>query len=366
MRSLRNSQSTMAKKYVGPFQQSLSGIIAKAEDSGSDDPYFSDEQAKSVGLRLLKRGTNTSKSSGSLRSSSSVRSVELFDQNIDDDEDQLVLMRSLGTKTYRSPIGSTPSPARPTSAVQKSVSFAPKSTAVRPVLSTSLSAPLKSDPAPVRRISADRASYVGESIIVLGSEEKESDSLRLRTSQSSKSSHSRSSRYSPSDEASDYDDYTSESKGSTAYKASSKGDISFADSSDAKDNSDTIDTSEFSGSKVRSKTLDSTISELTLSGIIQEGKVDLKKRLSQEFEGDRRAQEQSADLSKSSGRSPVLQEAELKKAPTVSTTQTPLTNSSTISPFADLRDNDDDDASESLALSESNDAFPFLEESQED
>ena len=350
--------------YVGPFQQSLSGIIAKAEDSGSDDPYFSDEHAKSVGLKLFKRGTNTSKSSGSLRSSSSVRSVELFDQRTDDEDDQLVLMRSLGTKPDKSSLSATPSPSKPATGLQKSVSFAPKPTGFRPVLSASLSAPSKSAPASTKRNFVDHTSNIGESIIILDSEDKESDSLRLRSSQSSKASNSRSSRYSPPDEASDYDDYTSESKGSAVYRPSSKGDSSFAESTDAKDHSDTIDTSEYSGSKIRNKTLDSTISDLTISGI-HEGKVDLNKRGSLELEGDRSAHERSADLSKGSGTGSAHQEMELKKTPTVLSAQTPLTNSSTISPFADLRD-DDDDASESLALSESNDAFPFLEESQED
>ena len=366
MRVLRNSQSVMTKKYLGPFQQSLSGIIAKAEDSGSDDPYFSDDHAKSVGLKLLKRGTSTSKSSGSLRSSSSARSVELFDQTVDNDDDQFVLMRSLSTKPFKSPVGGMLQPAKAAAtAMQKSVSFAPKSTSPRPMLSTSHSSPSKSDPASLKRTSTDHTANVGESIIIIDSEDKVSEGLRLRSSQSSKTSNSRSSRYSPSDEASDFDDYNSESKGSTARESTSKVDWSLADSSDAKDNSDAMDSSEYSGSKMRSKTLDSTISDLTLSGI-HEGRVNLQKRGSQESEGPHNFHEQSSDIDKIAGFSSALQGTDLKKPPIVSTTQTPLTNSSTISPFADLRENDEDDASESLALSESNDAFPFLEESQDD
>ena len=379
MRRLRTSQSMASKKYsayLSRFQQSLSGVIAKAEDSGSDDPHITDKQANSIGMKLLKHGTGTGKSSDSFRSTTSVRSSEFFDQNSDDEDDQFVLMRSLGGRPTVNSLEKTPSLKKPAVTIQKSVSFEARPDVPSPARALSFKISTKSGPADHDKLPSSLPGGVGESIIVINSDEKGSDPLRLRTSQaSSKASSSRSGRYSPSDERSNLDDYRSESKERHAV-GKGKNDDSL---SETKDKSGTIDSTETSGYKNRSKTLDSTISDLTMSGIHEE-KGDFNISGVPENDASRGSEKsspdtlgRSRDLSENDGASTSRQfsfsSSEVTKpnlTSMVSTTKTPLTNSSTISPFAELKENDEDDASESLALSESNDAFPFLEESQDD
>lgn len=327
--------------------------MASGEDSGSDSYISSDKRAAAVSLKVHK-DEFTAKSMESFQSDSSTRSMDMFDRQ--DDEEQYVLMRSLQGAPSKGVATTAPVNRR------FSVSQDPMSSLVV------LDAP-----------SVDEYSKLS-----LAS---------YQTSASSKSGAAKKDRYSSPEETTYFDDETSEGKrggdddsfsrvssytnevksdleGSreeTSVSAATRSSISGADESKTD-----IDRRRSSNNQ----TLASAMSDLTSSGLMEEHiralhrseskdesideSTNTRARKSVEFDRDTHSGIDSGVKA-----APPTKPARKIETPTHSSTgsrMTPLSMASASSPFADL----EEEGEESLVLSESNDAFPFLEESYDD
>jgi hypothetical protein len=363
LRKLRTRQAQLPgglSSHLNQFQRSVGKVLGQAGDSGSEEHYSTDKRANSVSMRLLRRGdkeASTNKSLESMRSSYSPRSSELFDRDEDGEDDQLVLMRSLGGLP------------------QKSISTPD---------ATSLAAG--------RRViaSQDMASslIINEDVLHLRRSDSSSKSSMLNTSRTSTLPK----RYSPP-ENTYQDDFQSESKvqGSQLRGEDSYSHVSsISRERDSKHDADaSVEMSALSAStlsqsqptasaKRASQTFNSGISDLTSSGLQGDGYDDRKSRsdykrsefnesklseMSVSQDSSSRPGRKSVEFSlrdedKRGGQRDTTERTAMGVAEPGSANRTPQSTSSALSPFQTLFD---DEGEESLALSESNDLFPMLD-----
>lgn len=336
MSRLRASQRRLKSElssHLDDYKRSFSRVLSDAEDSGAEERHNSESKGEGGTLRLLQRGgytgANTSKSIESLRSVYSSRSIDSFnrrgDNDEDDDDGSSVLMRSL-----MSPL----KPSKPTKA-----SHGTKSAHL------------------------DLASSV---VILPGTQMltgmNSSESSSAVNSKATTVPQSYKPRYGSQREG-DYEGEDYEENKSSGRLSAKQLDRSGPEK-------------ESGMTAVGTRTTSSAISDLTSSGLQSSAR---SRKLSQtqgsdvmshvssdDLSGSSRTRK-STDLSRQTDNTPAERrdsyKAEpsklLKQSMSVSERSVASRTPTSLSPNNEMNEEDGD---ESLALSESNDAFPFLEE----